>query len=305
MEIRFLTQPNITFAKTLKEHLGNYQIALIAIAYITEDGIREVEKELLQKSSVKILCGTHGCISDLPALKNLVSQSNNRIDGRVYLGTNVFHPKLYIFQDNDNATLLVGSSNLTGSGLHINEEAIVEITGSPLSQPIVDAIKYFGDLWNTNSVSIEKYLHEYPDYLVRQNQNENLTFEQKEKQELMRKELRSTNMVVFKNQVNKTLLNKGVQTTPIRFNYIIDSFNLCELGKSVYFDVILPNGQQVPGEIYYGLNNTEPYYQIKISRSRNIEKLTNQISINDILEYKIDLTTKIVRINKVLEDTTL
>jgi len=164
MKTRFLTQPNIEFAKTVKEHLSNHEVALIAMAYITEDGIKEIEKELLQKHSVKIICGVHGCISDLPALENLVYRSNKIIDVRVFLGTNVFHPKLYVFQKNDSTALLVGSSNLTGSGLHSNEEAIVEIVGPLSSRPTIDAIAYFDSLWNTNSVSVEKYLLEHPNY---------------------------------------------------------------------------------------------------------------------------------------------
>ncbi len=164
METRLLTQPQIAFAKAIREHLSNHDTASIATAYITEDGIKTIEKELLQKHSVKILCGVHGCISDLSALKKIVSQSNNKIAGRVFLGTNVFHPKLYLFQNQDSAVLLVGSSNLTGSGLQNNEEVIVESIGSLSSQPIVDAIAYFENLWDTNSVSVDKYLQEHPNY---------------------------------------------------------------------------------------------------------------------------------------------
>ncbi|MFZ3092141.1 MAG: phospholipase D family protein [Nitrospirota bacterium] len=298
METRFLTQPNIELARTLKEHLSNHEVALIAIAYITEDGIKEIEKELLQKRSVKIVCGVHGCISDLPALKNLVSRSNKIIDGRVFLGTNVFHPKLYVFQRNDSTALLVGSSNLTGSGLHSNEEAIVEIIGPPLSRPIVDAITYFESLWNTNSVSVDKYLHEHPNYSVKHSQNESLTSEQKQKLDLIKKELLSKSTVVFKNRVNKTFYNEGKQTLPTQFNSLIYSYNLCALHRSVPFDIILPNGETVQGQMYYGANTTGYYYQFKISGSDNVMKLQRQISINNNLEHNINLSTRIVRINR-------
>lgn len=297
METRFLTQPNTEFARILKEHLINHEVVLIAIAYITKDGIKEIEKELMQKRSVKIVCGVHGCISDLPALKNLVSRSNKLIDGRVFLGTNVFHPKLYVFQNKDSTALLVGSSNLTASGLHSNEEAIVEIIGSSSSQPIVDAITYFESLWNTNSVSVEKYLHEYPNYSVRHSQNDNLTSEQKQNLDLIKNKLFFSSTVVFKKRVNKTLFNEGKQTVPTRFNSLIDSYNILSLKRSILFDIILPNGETVPGRMYYGANNTY-YYQFKISGSKHIAKLKNQISINDVLEHKIDISSKMVRINQ-------
>jgi HKD family nuclease len=299
METRFLTQPNIEFSRTVKEHLSTHDVALIAIAYVTEDGIKEIENELLQKHAVKIVTGVHGCISDLPALKNLVSRSNKIIDVRVFLGTNVFHPKLYVFQKKDSAALLVGSSNLTGSGLHNNEEAIVEIVGQHSSRPIIDAVAYFYSLWNTNSMSVEKYLLEHPNYSVKRNQNEILTSEQKQKLDLAKKELLSKSIVAFKKQVNKTLFKEGKQTVPAEFNSLIDSHNLCTLHGSVPFDIILPNGETVRGQMYYGDNNFGYYYQFKLSGSENVMKLKNQISMGNMLKHNINLTARIVHINRI------
>lgn len=212
MEIRFLTQPNISFSRTLKEHLRNHETSLIAAAYLTADGIKEIEMDLRQQRSVKVVCDIHGCISDLHALKNLVLQSNKKIEGRVFLGTNVFHPKLYVFQKRDNATLLVGSPNLTRSDLNHNEEASIEITGSPSAKSIVDAIEYFEELWNTNSVSVSKFLDAHPNYVVRQSQNETLLSEQRKNLQSIKEELLSSETIFFKNRVNNTLLNDGKQT---------------------------------------------------------------------------------------------
>ena len=299
MELKFLSQPSVKFDIILKEHLRNHEVVLIATAYITEDGISKIENELLQKRSVKIVCGVHGCISDLRALKSLVSRSNNIVDGKVFLGTNVFHPKLYIFQKFDSTTLLIGSCNLTGTGLQNNEETVIEIIGPSLSPPIVDALSYFDNIWNTNSVSVDNYLIENPDYSVKHNHNDILTSEQKQKLELIKKTLSTEKIIVFKNLVNKTFRNKGKQTVPTRFNNIIDEINLCTLHNSIRFKIILPNGETVPGQMYYGDNNTGNYYQFKISGGKNIEKLKKQVNIHNLLEHSIDLTKKIVNITLV------
>lgn len=299
METKFLTQPNIEFSRTVKKHLSNHEVALIAMAYVSGNGIKTIENELLQKRVVKIVTGIHGCISDLPALKNLVSRSNKIIDARVFLGTNAFHPKLYVFHSNDSAALLVGSSNLTGSGLHDNEEAIVEIVGQHSSIPIIDAISYFDNLWNTNSISVEKYLKEHPNYTVKPNQNYILTSEQKQKLDFARKELLSKNFIAFKKQVNKTLYNEGKQTVPTKFNNLINSHNLCKLHESVPFEIILPNGEKVHGQMYYGDNNSVHYYQFKLSGSENVTKLKKQINIGGMLKHDINLIEKIVNINRV------
>jgi len=282
----------------IKEHLCNHEIAFIATAYLTEDGIKAIERELLQKNSIKILCGVHGCISDLSALNKLISKSNDRIAGRVFLGSNVFHPKLFLFQNRDTATLLVGSSNLTGSGLQSNEEVFMECVGSLSSQPIVDALAYFNNLWNTNSAPVDKYLLAHPDYSVRRSQNNNLTEEQKQKLDLLKKEVVSVSEIIFKKAVNKTLLSDGKQTVPTEYNAIIDNCNLCSLHESVRFDITLPDGQSVRGQMYYGINNSCYYYQFKISGAENIKKLKDQIAAHATLEYNIDLSKRLVSINR-------
>lgn len=292
MDVKFLTQPNNEFSKTVKEHLRNYDDVLIAMAYVTKDGIKKIENTLLQKHSVKIVCGVHGCISDLPELSNLASRSSNIIDIKVFLGENVFHPKIYVFQKKESAAILVGSSNLTGSGLHSNEEAIVEVIGKSSSKPINDAILYFDDLWNSNSVSVQKYLAAHSNYTVKRNLNETLTSEQK--LALVKK---VQGPISFDKKVNKTFFKEGKQTLPTEFNPLIDSCNLFTLGESVPFDIVLPNRERVQGQIYYGTNNTGVYYQFKLSGSENVTKLKNQISMNHILKHNINISTRAIDIS--------
>jgi len=132
-------------------------------------------------------------------------------------------------------------------------------------------------------------------YSVKRSQNESLTSEQKQKLDLAKKELLSKNIVEFNKKVNKTLLNEGKQTVPTKFNSLIDSHNLCTLHGSVPFDIILPNGETVRGQMYYGDNNFGYYY----SGSENVMKLKSQISMDNNLEHNINLFTRIVRINRI------
>jgi HKD family nuclease len=298
MKIRFLTQPAMAFGKTIKEHLNNHEIAFIATAYLTEDGIKAIEQELLNKNTIKILCGVHGCISDLSALNKLISKSNDKISGRVFLGSNVFHPKLFLFQSRATATLLVGSSNLTGSGLQSNEEVLMECVGALSSQPIVDALAYFNNLWDTNSTSVDKYLLAHPDYSVRRSQNNNLTEEQKQKLNLLKKEVVSASEIIFKIAVNKSLLRVGRQTVPTEYNAIINKSALCSLNESVQFEITLPDGQSVPGRMYHGINNSDYYYQFGISGAENIKKLKDQIALHTTLEYNIGLSKRLISIKR-------
>lgn len=299
METRFLTQPKMAFAKTIKEHLSNHEIALIAVAYITGDGIRALEKELLQKDSVKILCGVHGCISDLSALNNLVLQSNNRVAGRVFLGASVFHPKLYLFQNEDIATLLVGSSNLTGSGLQSNEEVFLESIGPLSSTPIIDAIAYFDNLWVTNSVAVGKYLQEHPNYTVRQNQNDNLTLEQKQKLDLLKKEVISRGAkpeaIEFTFKINRSFLSSLYYhpiTIPTSYNQLMKKY---VQSTSRNATIITPNDKRINGRIHHSTSSWDHYYQIRSLRKGD-KDITDKLNIDQNIKVKVELNEEIVTV---------
>ncbi|MCJ7507687.1 MAG: phospholipase D-like domain-containing protein, partial [candidate division Zixibacteria bacterium] len=270
-----------------------------AIAYITEDGIRALEKELLQKDSVKILCGVHGCISDLSALNNLVLQSNNRVAGRVFLGANVFHPKLYLFQNKDTATLLVGSSNLTGSGLQTNEEVFLESVGPLSSQPIIDTIAYFDNLWSANSVAVGKYLQEHPNYIVRQNQNDNLTSEQKQKLDSLKKEVifrgPKPEEIEFTFKVNRSFLSSLYYhpiTIPTSYNQLMKKYVQSTNRNAT---IITPNNKRINGRIHHSTSSWDHYYQIRSLRKED-KDITDKLNIDQNIKVKVELNEEIVTV---------
>jgi len=48
-----------------------------------------------------------------------------------------FHPKVYLFHDNKQAKLIVGSNNLTEAGLFVNTEAGLELD-APMTAPVIE-----------------------------------------------------------------------------------------------------------------------------------------------------------------------
>ena len=71
-----------------------------------------------------------------------------------------FHPKLYIFEKNDeDITIIIGYSNLSEGGLSTNYEANIILTGNISDLPIISAIEYFSYL-KTKSIPIDKRIIE-------------------------------------------------------------------------------------------------------------------------------------------------
>jgi hypothetical protein len=70
----------------------------IAVAYLSAGGLEAIRPHF-RNIRVRIVCGVHGCISDLWALKDLVCCADLQMEGHVFTAQNLFHPKLYIFNN--------------------------------------------------------------------------------------------------------------------------------------------------------------------------------------------------------------
>lgn len=65
----------------------------------------------------------------------------------------VFHPKLYLFRNEEEARLIVGSNNLTAAGLYANVEAGLQIDGDLEADVILQAVDAL-DSWRDMSTSL-------------------------------------------------------------------------------------------------------------------------------------------------------
>lgn len=71
----------------------------------------------------------------------------------------VFHPKLYLFRNDEEARLIVGSNNLTESGLYVNVEAGLQVDAdvdSPLVGQALDALSSWRDTTSNLSVRLDQ-----------------------------------------------------------------------------------------------------------------------------------------------------
>jgi len=163
METRFNTQPYVKISEIFRENIAASNQVLIASAYLTADGLRQLGIPSEDRVT-KIICGVHGCVSDLHALQKFVNSNEDCFRANVFVGANVFHPKLYLFINDHNINAFCGSANCTGQGLSENEEALIELRGNQNDSPITDVIDYFDILWTQHSVSVTEYLKAHPDY---------------------------------------------------------------------------------------------------------------------------------------------
>lgn len=104
--------------------LSNAQSALISVAFATEGGMRLLEGELKKLGSkATLLCGIRNGTTTAQALSFAIGLGVKTYAVDTGSRTPIFHPKVFFAQSTTDAKALIGSANLTPSGLLRNVEA--------------------------------------------------------------------------------------------------------------------------------------------------------------------------------------
>ena len=149
----------------IEKELKGCDDLFISVAFITMGGIAPLLGTLkdLEKKGVKgrILTTDYLMFSDPRALDKL--NSLNNLDVRVFkTGENDvgFHTKGYMFHNNGDLRIIVGSSNLTQNAITKNHEWNTRMVSTSDGQFAMDIEEEFNSLWDT-SVCYSEYRDEY------------------------------------------------------------------------------------------------------------------------------------------------
>lgn len=118
---------NTSAAKELIELFNSdkYDKFTCLVAFASYGGITALTPHILRAKAndvkIKIILGVDQKCTSKEALEEVLSWG---VDSYIYytLNTNIFHPKVYLFENSDYYTLIVGSNNLTEGGLVRNIE---------------------------------------------------------------------------------------------------------------------------------------------------------------------------------------
>ncbi len=144
----------------LKKHLSAASSIQIAVAFLSQSGLDQLNPELEQVISLgeasEAIIGLDPVVTDANALGYLVEIAETYPTFRVYChhsGQGIFHPKFYVLQGSDIFAAIVGSSNLTAGGFVQNVELNVLIEDSIDSEAAVNSLETFVGLKQLPDVS--------------------------------------------------------------------------------------------------------------------------------------------------------
>lgn len=162
MKIEFVGAPFKNIGTTVQNLLQSSNRVSIAVAFLQKSGVEKIKnciEECEEKeTSIFVITGLNYGFTNPDALRELLYLD---ISCNIFQDEN-FHPKLYIFEKNENeATIIIGSSNLSEGGLSKNYEANLIISGNVTESPIKNAIEYFSLLQSKSIPLNEKIIELY------------------------------------------------------------------------------------------------------------------------------------------------
>jgi len=117
-----ITNSEVTLGTCLRDAIRKSKKIRIIAAFIRESGIRLILEDLKAAVSmganVQILTGLYLGITEPSALYLLKLYFGNSIEIRIFKHNDIsFHPKTYIFEDDQKSEIYIGSSNISASAL--------------------------------------------------------------------------------------------------------------------------------------------------------------------------------------------
>lgn len=161
MQVEFVGGPKKVIENKIKEFFKDSDKISIAVAFLESSGVatirQSIEETKKNKASISIITGLDFGITAPEALQEL---RNLDVECNIIRNEN-FHPKLYIFERGNEATVIIGSSNLSKGGLSTNYEANLILSGNISESPINEVFEYFSYLYSKSALLDDKIIELY------------------------------------------------------------------------------------------------------------------------------------------------
>ncbi|MBE6051859.1 MAG: DUF3427 domain-containing protein [Clostridium sp.] len=153
----------------LKTSLKECKRFYFSVAFINFSGLQlllDSFKELEDRGvSGKIITSTYLSFTEPKALTKIKEFKN--IDLNIFIADKEkgFHTKAYIFENEENYKIIIGSSNITQRALKSNVEWNVMIVSKKDTEFVEEVIEEYNSLWNSTGVVDEEFLIKYDNFI--------------------------------------------------------------------------------------------------------------------------------------------
>ncbi|SFT19167.1 DUF3427 domain-containing protein [Paenibacillus sp. BC26] len=144
------------------EELSQCQSFMFIVAFVTESGLATLKAQLLDLSRKgikgRLLTSTYLYFNHPKVFRELLKIKNMEVRLSDLKG---FHSKGYIFINELQQSLIIGSANLTAQALKVNYEWSVKLTLNPDAEIIHQITNQYEDVWLESSALSEEWIMNY------------------------------------------------------------------------------------------------------------------------------------------------
>lgn len=153
----------------LKESLRECKSFYFSVAFINFSGLQLLLDSFrdLEERGVKgkIITSTYLNFTEPKALENVKSFEN--IDLKIFIADSEkgFHTKAYIFENEDNFKIIIGSSNITQRALKSNVEWNVMIISKKDTDFVKEVLEEYEGIWSSTGIVDDEFLEKYNEFI--------------------------------------------------------------------------------------------------------------------------------------------
>ncbi|WP_040250194.1 phospholipase D-like domain-containing protein [Psychroserpens mesophilus] len=151
----------------------------LATAFFKMSGLKlllpAIKKYIEANKPINIIVGQNFGLTEPEALRIIFKLFEKKAHANLFLDkaqekTNVFHPKLFLFKNNDKGIIISGSANITKGGLTTNQEVSLVSHTKSSSKDWKASIKYFKSITSKDNASLLNLMliNRYEDYYKKQ-----------------------------------------------------------------------------------------------------------------------------------------
>lgn len=168
--VSFISNTGETHKEFLLNLFKKADKVIFAVGFLKPSGLNNIKEELKKFCADKtkystFYIGTGLGETDPDSLQSLFNIIKSNANHQLVLcspDAGIFHPKIYVFISDRNATIVIGSSNLTQHGWVVNDEVSMALETTVDSREYLQLNKYFKDLQKKyNSINVDGLIHRY------------------------------------------------------------------------------------------------------------------------------------------------
>ena len=257
-----------------------------AVAFIRISGVNLIIKKLdmiVQKGGkVRVLAGQDFGYTEPDALSALVKIG---AEVKIFEGEQIFHPKCYIFQNSNHSAVLIGSSNLTASGIENGTEWNIAIEDNSELTSSISA--NFERVWTSSDSK------EISDDLLSQLEQKHIQIQKSPQQNIAQRFDEVAQEIRFQFTINRSFLYQTNHpiTIPKQFNgFLKNIITEPNENANVYF-----KNEKLVGYFYNGFAGYGEYYQLRFQGRRFFE-IENNFELNQQLNIEVKFYKNVVHV---------